>query len=371
MARLRKPAALEPSAVLQQPNQARPRRSSPRKAVREVSYVIPSDDEENVPLRPKLSKHDFTELSSIFQDDTFFTATSNVNLSEIASTPRRQRTLRPIESNSRLLKKFEDESFVSSEKKTGSERRARLEMQGSPEAGEAIDRKRNLMYSRSLARSVAGRSPKKSSSNTDIHGHFNWKELKKAGRQQAKSVKSQNNVREDSLEPEEETSILCGDEADIAQEVEEQQVETSDDVSHTPDEQQVSSDRHDSEDDDVIFPIRRIKGRRPQRCVESSSESELEEELSAEGRDNIQPEKGPERKEWNPEEPKPLSSMRPPHWKEHGAILNWVPEVIDLTRSPQSSDSCVLPGPTRARSSSFAVSRPATSSSDGAQPFLT
>jgi len=110
MARLRKPSPLEAPISLPQPNDTRPRRSSPRKAVRDVGYIISSDsDEENAPLRPKASKRDQGGATSIFQDDTFYTSRSHANLSQIAPpslapsslalTPRRQRILRPVESN--------------------------------------------------------------------------------------------------------------------------------------------------------------------------------------------------------------------------------------------------------------------------------
>lgn len=128
MARLRKPSPLDSSILLQQPNQGRPTRSSPRKAVRDVSYIISSDeDEENIPLRPKPSKRDLGDASSIFQDDTFYTSKSCASPSNLTLTPRKQRILRPVESNSRLLRKLSDESLASPEKRPASERRARRE----------------------------------------------------------------------------------------------------------------------------------------------------------------------------------------------------------------------------------------------------
>ena len=347
MARLRKPSPLESSMFLQQPDQTRPRRSSPRKAVREVSYIISSDeDEDSVPLRPKPSKRDLGDPSSIFQEDSFYTSRSHANTSTLTLTPRKQRILRPVESNSRLLRKLSDESLPSPEKRPGSEGRARRERIGTHEADTDIGRKRNPMYAKILARSVAGRELKKVNSRIDVLDDTELWSPKNARKEKRNMAVE---VQEIEAEPEE-TSILCGDEADVAQEVEEQQVETKDI-------EEPISEEEDEEDDDVVVPVR-SRQKRPQRHIEPDSESEYEEEAAAE-------------EEQEQEEPQPLVSMRPPHRKGHSSISNWAQEVIDLTDSPKSPDSFVLPESTRARSSSFAASRPATSSSEGVQPFLT
>lgn len=117
MARLRKASPLEPIVSLQQPDQTRPRRSSPRKAVRDVSYIISSDeDEEKVPLRPKISKRHLFD-PPIFQDDTLYTSRTHDSSSVVALSPRKQRTLRPIESNNQLLEEPIHEGLASPEKK--------------------------------------------------------------------------------------------------------------------------------------------------------------------------------------------------------------------------------------------------------------
>jgi hypothetical protein len=354
MARLRKPSPLEPSVFLQQPTQTRPTRSSPRKAVREVSYIISSDeDEENIPLRPKPSKRDLGDPSSIFQDDSFYTSKSHASPSTLMLTPRKQRILRPVESNSRLLRKLSDESLASPEKRPGSERRARRERNGTHEVDMDIGRKRNLMYAKSLARSVAGRELKKASSRIDVLDDTELRSPRKARRETKEAAVE---VEEVEPEREQETSILCGDEEDVAQEVEEQQVETNEIEQPTSEEQDEEED-----DDDIVLPVR-SRNRRPQRRVDSDSESEYEEAA-------VEDEQEPE--EEQSEEPQPLVSMRSPHRNGHSTISNWAQEVIDLTDSPKAPDSFALPESTRARSSSFAVSRPTTSSSDGVQPFLT
>ncbi|KAF2629976.1 hypothetical protein BU25DRAFT_408568 [Macroventuria anomochaeta] len=354
MARLRKPSPLEPSIFLQQPDQTR--RSSPRKAVREVSYIISSDeDEENVLLRPKPSKRDLGDPSLIFQEDPFYTSKSNASPSTLTLTPRKQRILRPVESNSRLLRKLSDESLASPEKRPRSERRARRERSGTYEVGMDLGRKKNLMYAKSLARSVAGRELKKASSRIDVLDDTELQSPRKI-RQEKKEVAVE--VEEIEAEPEEETSILCGDEEDVAQEVEEQQVETIGTEKSTTEEHE----EEEEDDEDVILPVR-SRQRRPQRRIDSDSESDYVEEAASEEKQKQVDEQ--------PEEPQPLVSMQPHHRKGHSTISNWAKEVIDLTDSPKAPDSFVLPESTRARSSSFAVSRPATSSSDGMQPFLT
>jgi hypothetical protein len=352
MARLRKPSPLEAPISMPQPSDTRPRRSSPRKAVRDVSYIISSDDdEENVPLRPKASKRDLADPPSIFQEDSFYTSRSHASPSTVALTPRRQRILRPVESNSRLLRKLSDESLASPEKKPGSERRARRERCAVEDDEVDVGRKRSLMYAKSLARSVAGRELKKASSRIDVLGDPELS-LTSRNRQRKKQVAVE--IQEVEAEPEE-TSILCEDEDDVAQEVE-QQIGTIDI------QEPMSEEQEDEEDDDIVVPVR-SRQRRPQRLVESDSESEYAEAKSEEQL---------EQEQQQPEHPQPLVSMRPPHKKGHSTISSWAQEVIDLTDSPpKAPESFVLPETTRARSSSFAVSRPATSSSDGAQPFLT
>ncbi|KAF9701177.1 hypothetical protein EKO04_000761 [Ascochyta lentis] len=352
MARLRKASPLESINFLQQPNQARPIRSSPRKAVREVSYLVSSDEDEgNIPLRPKPSKRDISDLSSIFQDDTFYTSKSHASPSISTMTPRKQRVLRPVESNSRLLRKLSDESLASPEKRPGSERRARKERISTSEVDTDIGRKRNLMYAKSLARSVAGRELRKASSKIDVLDEAGMQSSTKTRKEEQSAVV---HIEVDS-EPEEETSILCGDEEDMAQEEEQQRVETYNLEDPTVEE-------HDSDDEDIVLPVR-SRQRRPQRRIESDSESEFEGKAVAEVEQ--------EQPDVEMGEPEPLISMRPPHRKGHSTISNWAQEVIDLTDSPKAPDSFILPESTRARSSSFAVSRPATSSSDCLQPFLT
>jgi hypothetical protein len=354
MARLRKASPLEPSIFIQ-PNESRPTRSSPRKAVREVSYIISSDeDEENTFFVPKVSKRDMRDASSTFQEDSFFTTKTSASPSAMNLTPRKQRILRPVESNSRLLRKMSDESLASPEKRCERRERARRERSGTQDRDMELGRTRNLMYAKTLARSVVGRELKKASSRIDVLDDTEVRSPKKT-REEKKDVdmELEKDVDMDlDTEPEEETSILCGDAEDMAQEVEQQQVETNDIEEPAVTEENEEED----EDEDVVMPVR-WRQRRPQRRIDSESESEYEEEGAAEEEDL--------------DEPQPLLSMRPPHRKGDSTISNWAQEVIDLTESPKCQDSFVLPELTRARTSSFAASRPATSASDDPMAILT
>lgn len=355
MARLRKASPLEPSIFFQQQDQPRPRRSSPRKAVREVSYIISSDeDEENIPLRPKPSKRDLGEPSFIVQEDSFHTSKSHASPTVLPLTPRRQRILRPVESNSRLLSKLSDESLASPEKRLGSERRARQERGATNRSNADIARTRNFMYAKSLVRSVAGRELRKASSKVEVFGEAE-EDCRKA--KDDKTVTME--IQEIEAESEEETGLLCGNEVDVAHEAGEQQIETKRIEEATSEE---DNEPPEDEDDDIILPVR-SRQRRAQRCIESDSGSEYK------GSEAVGEQHRAE--DAQVEEPQLLVSMRPPHRKGHSTISNWAQEVIDLTDSPQAPESFVLPESTRARSSSFAISRPATSSSEGAHPFLT
>lgn len=367
MARLRKASPLEPIVSLQQPDQTRPRRSSPRKAVRDVSYIISSDeDEEKVPLRPKISKRHLFD-PPIFQDDTLYTSRTHDSSSVVALSPRKQRTLRPIESNNQLLEEPIHEGLASPEKKYGSEKRRR-ERSGTYERDVDVGRKRNLMYARSLARSLGGKQLKKASSKIDVLGEVNLRSPTKADKD---DERPDIEMQEVNSEPEDETSILCGDDAGITEEKDEQQTEMDDSTDHESDEHQPSSEDQvvDSDDeDDVVVPVR-SQQRRPQRRIESDSESEYEEEEPAEVTQGEKRQQ--EQEEESLEEPQPLVSMRPPHRKGHSTISNWAQEVIDLTDEPELPNTYVLPEAARVRSSSFAMSRPGTSASNDVQPFLT
>ncbi|KAJ8114430.1 hypothetical protein OPT61_g3695 [Boeremia exigua] len=352
MARLRKAAPVDPSAVLYRPGQVQQRRSSPRKAVREISYIDLSDeDEENSPLKPKPLRREISALS-ILQEDSFYTARSHASPGALQATPRKQRTLRPVESNSRLLRKLSDESLASPEKKCGSGRRTMQERDRKHEASMEIGRKQKLMYAKSLARSVAARDLRKINLKIDV-----LDDVEPASARQG-IVETPTAVQEDDTESDEETSILCGDEADVAQEIGEHQVEIDHAERATHQEHRGEDDDEEDEEDDIVLPVR-SRHRQPRRPIDFDSESESESEEQ-------------QRESDQKKKPQVPVSIPPPRRKNYSATPNCAQEIVDLTDSQQAIDSFVISEPTRARSSSFAISRPATSSSnDDAQPILT
>lgn len=287
-------------------------------------------------LVPKSSKRDLRNITSAPKE-----ADSILTL-----TPRKQRILRPVESNSRLLRKLSNESLASPEKRQR-ERRVR-----SGTTDTDVDKKTRLMYAKTLAKSVVKKQA--SRAKIDVLGQVELRlpERKKNIEEEGDEVVAEEDV---------ETSLWCGDEEATSQDKEESPVvEISDD-----------------DDEDPVVDVRRRRQRPQTRVVESESEYEDEavapapttRKMSAAsiGQDG--------RKKEVPEpEPQPLTSMRPPHRKGHSTISNWAQEVIDLTNSPEAPSSFMappLPPPTRIRTASFASSRPQTSSSNGGQAMLT
>ncbi|KAH7394158.1 SprT-like family-domain-containing protein [Phaeosphaeria sp. MPI-PUGE-AT-0046c] len=337
MARLRKPSPDEP--IFRPSTTTRATRSSPRKPARSVQYTE-SSDEENVVLVPKRSTLDLRNDSlSQDADDSFFTSRS---IMSTGLTPRKQRILRPMESNSRLLRKISDESLASPEKR----RRERRERTRATE--DHIGTKSRQLYAKTLARSVT----KKTASNTKTDAvadaelrDIPWKSVEEEDTQM-------NEVQEDV-----ETSLWCGDEKKDQEDEE------------TTSEVEVS----DEEDDDPVVHTRQRKQGLPARRIISDSDSDDSSETPpSEFAHSSGGHSGPETlpqvipKGPAPENLQPLTSMRPPHRKGHSTISSWAQEVIDLTDSPEPTTSFApptLPEPTRMRSASFASSRPETSSS--------
>ncbi|KAH3962078.1 hypothetical protein HBI56_203940 [Parastagonospora nodorum] len=343
MARLRKPSPNE-AAILMPPSETRATRSSPRKATRSVEYSMLSN-EENTVLVPKQSRRElrYATASSQNVEDSCLVPKSAVVLD--ALTPRKQRILRPVESNSRLLRKLSDESLASPEKK----QRHRVRS-GTTDID--IGKKTSLLYAKTLAKSVIRKQASRARIEVVEEPGF------------ALPVRSnekervEEEVPEVETEEEAETSLLCGEE----------EQETSQEQEEVPI-VEISED----EDDDPVVHVRQRRQQQQRRRVDSDSDEESEDSLP-------QPEvrkpfaKVHTEHEVAAEESQPLTSMRPPHRKGHSTISNWAQEVIDLTDSPEppaSFPAPPLPPPSRMRSASFASSRPQTSSSQGGLAVLT
>jgi predicted SprT family Zn-dependent metalloprotease len=347
MARLRKPSPDEP-ATFMSASTTKATRSSPRKPMRPLQYAA-SSDEENTGSLLKIASRGLrnTNLSSQDAEESFlipktFTASD-------ALTPRKQRILRTVESNSRLLRKLSDESLASPEKK----RRERRVRSGTTDTD--VGKKTNLLYAKTLAKSMVKK--KESRSKIDVLGKGELREPVERP--------SREDTRNEVLEVEEEqreaqTSLWCGDEEkdphakrDIAV------AETSD------------------EEEDPVISVRQRRQWAQTRRAQSPSDDESEESIPEDvickrNSDYVDP-KCTQQKSIT-KETQPLTSMRPPHKKGHSTISNWAQEVIDLTSSPDPPTMLVLPPlppPTRIRTASFASSRPQTSSSNGGHAILT
>ncbi|KAJ4365887.1 hypothetical protein N0V83_008509 [Neocucurbitaria cava] len=305
-------------------------------------------------LVPKSSRRNLRLINTSYQDS------ENSFLSKTfpavdALTPRKQRILRPVESNSRLLRKLSDESLASPEKNQR-ERRVR-----SGTTDTDVGKRGRLMYAKSLAKSVVNKQARKG--RIDVVGEAEAQEA--ARRPRSKGSEKPEEVQEIEVDEEVETSLWCGDDDDAVQEPEEAQVE-------------IINDKEDDEDDDD--PVVDVRNRRRQprsRHIVSDSDDDESEASEQEVRNNNrQPSfKLPERKAKEvpeEEEAQPLMSMRPPHRKGHSTISNWAQEVIDLTSSPRAPALDDFPPPTLVRTTSFAASsRPTSSASNGALAILT
>ncbi|KAI4608657.1 hypothetical protein J4E89_003863 [Alternaria sp. Ai002NY15] len=340
MARLRKPSPNEPS-IFMPPSETRASRSSPRKAT--LRYASSQEDDSSI-LVPKRSRRTAPDIS-ISQDEEQSFRIPSIATPKDTISPRKQRVLRPVESNSRLLRKLSDESLASPEKKQR-ERRVR-----SGTTDTDVGNRNGLMYAKSLARSVVNKRNKKGKIN--VVGEVEAQEAAQRSRSR-EHESTEEAVAQDDEDAEAETSLWCGDEeAETQEEVAEPVIEISED---------------DEEDEPVVKSGTNQRQPRARRVVSDSEEDESE--LSA-----PQPTKQPPQPIFKIPELKPptdLTSMRPPHRKGHSTISNWAQEVVDLTDSPEAPESFVLPERTHARSSSFAASsRPTSSASNGPLAILT
>lgn len=343
MARLRKPSPNEPTIPMP-PKESNATRTYPRRTARSLRYTEISsddDDDENSVLVPKTSRRDLRNP-----------ATKVADASSLGLTPRKQRVLRPVESNSRLLRKLSDESLASPEKRQR-ERRVR-----SGTTDTDVDKKTRLMYARTLAKSVS----KKQASRMNI------------------SVIAQDDRPEGIVLPSrtKRTSSEEGVDDQAQDEVEASTISGDDNVS--VDKSPISTEQSSGEDEDdaPIIPTRQ-RQRRPQtRCVNSDSDSDEkghEEEVYTSPLDqNADHPSCGSGKEVNSANGSGPGSLELPRSKGHSTINKWAKEVIDLTDSPKppsSIDTPTVTEPSRTRTASFASSRPSTSSSSDVFAILT
>jgi predicted SprT family Zn-dependent metalloprotease len=341
MARLRKPSPNEPTTFAP-PSATNATRTSPRKATRSQCYATSSDSEGDAVLVPKTTKRESRNAKPLSQDAPDVFAIPRTATASDALTPRKQRILRPVESNSRLLRKLSNETLATSEK------RQRERRVGSGTTDVDVGKKTNLMYARTLAKSVVKKQARRA--KIDVVGET---ELREPVRQRWREKEATgDNIPEVEAEEEAETSLLCGEEEDLSQE---------EDIAQ-------ESSESDEDEDPVVLGRQRQRQPQPRRLESESEDEESDHSVQL----PIPRQASTSIAQQRTEEP-PLTSMRPPHKKGHSTNSDWAQEVIDLTSSPEAPSSFVAPAlqlPSRVRSASFASSRPQTSSSNGGLAVL-
>ena len=346
MARLRKPSPNEPT-IFMTPSETRTSRSSSRKAT--LRYASSQEDDTSI-LVPKTSRR-IARDTSISQETEHSFRIPKAATPRDALTPRKQRVLRPVESNSRLLRKLSDESLASPEKKQR-ERRVR-----SGTTDTDVGKRNGLLYAKSLARSVVNKQAQKGKIN--VVGEQEAQEA--AQRSRNREQEGREETLKDETEEEEETSLWCGDEEAATQD------EAAEPVADISEE--------DEDDEPVVKSRKNQRQPRARRIVSDSEEDESELSAPEPLKQSQQPMfKIPDLKpvKMFPQPSADLNSMRPPNTNGHSSMSNWAQEVVDLTDSPEAPASSALPERTHVRSSSFAASsRPTSSASNAPLPILT
>ncbi|KAF2788019.1 hypothetical protein K505DRAFT_379192 [Melanomma pulvis-pyrius CBS 109.77] len=342
MARLRKPSTIEAVPVLMPPptTSKTPARTSPRKANTNA-------------LRETPSKRNLRYTSD--QDDEISILIPKMPAGGAGTPKQRIRVLRPVASNSRLLRRLSDESIRSPEKRKPRERDSwREEVKGS-------------RYSKDLAKIVGRRGVK----SGRIEGKIEMEkevdaDMTRMTLEETKEVDIEETLAEDEALDQ---SLWCGDVEEGA--VKKAAVDAEDEQGvEASRETQIASPVEKDEEDEDEDPVVDVRNRRRQvqaRIIESDTEEEDEDAVvTAMSRSRqVQLQTKPV---------EPLTSLRPPFRKGHSAISNWTQEVIDLTDSPEPQASFVLPALPQPRARSIipcaASSRPTSSASNDMNAIL-
>jgi len=279
MARLREPSAIDqPLFIKPVASSTKSTRTSPRKAV---------------PESPTTRKLRYSSSQS--PDDSLLVPKIPVG----ESPARKQRVLRPVASNSRLLGNFGDDSFNATPDRK--ERRALREESG---------RKPNYSYSKTIARSLAKRPGTGKSGKLDVLG-------------EQETVMDITDV---------EKSLICGEEED----------------STDKDKENMGPNVEDSGvDEDDEEPVVHTRNRRWQprtRRIPSDSEDDevMQKPMRDYGGQGLN--RNSQRQVRSIEMPPPLVSTRSPFRKGHSTTSTWAQGMVDIADSPTSED-LDLPGP--------------------------
>lgn len=313
MARLRKPISPENSFTELPSSAQRACRSSPRKTV-----------PESTPARQL--RYTWQEKT----EDSFLVPKIPASLA-LNDSPKKQRVLRPVASNSRLLRKLSNESLATPDRK---------------ERLRPAKSNTGLSYARSLARTVA-------KSKGDL-GRF--QQEKKIEHQFEETVLDENEDLDESL--------WCGDEEDDTREKEQEEEEVAvSEVEQDIENEGEKVDEDEDEDDDDIVDVRNRRTQTRRRIVESDSESESEDEdIPTTKVRNMRLENPDSESESDSEQADELPTKNSAPQNTNNSISNWAQDVVDLTSSPDAPSSFAVPSQTRMRTSSFAsVTRPTSS----------
>ena len=310
------------------PSAAKPVRSSPRKA-----------NTSNLAIRETPSKRELRYTSSIEEDEeNSLILVPKLPAGSTGTPKQRIRALRPVASNSRLLRRLSDESIRSPEKKSVKGRRR--------EEGSGM----GLKYSKDLVRLVGRRSVKIGESLVMEKEADTVLETTELGGQNVE-VESEEALAEDVGA---DHSLWCGDEEEAGVEDKENQ-----EVIQKPEELTVESEDED-DDDPVVARSRRKQAQR--RIVDSDTEDEDEEPIAIIKSSSQQVPLRAQSKAIGLE-PGPLVSSKPSFQKGNSSISNWAQDVIDLTDSPEPPASFALPELPASRSQPIPSSRPTSSGS--------
>ncbi|KAF2121928.1 SprT-like family-domain-containing protein, partial [Lophiotrema nucula] len=250
------------------------------------------------------SKRELRYTSSQDNEESFL-----VPKAPASETPKKQRVLRPVASNSKLLRKLSDESLASPERKA--RRSDKSDILG-------------FSYSKSLARTLAKRGS----------------HVKRIG--EKLDLEVEETVLGENDEPDQ--SIWCGDEETPA----------------TRKEQKIQILEDEEEDDED--PVVDVRSRRRQLQMQS-----VEVKIVADLLPDMEQLREEKAKLEMP--PPALNSMKLPFRKGHSTISNCAQDAVDLTSSPDPPASFVIQD--RARSASLThSSRPTSSSSFDAEAIM-
>ncbi|KAF2704241.1 hypothetical protein K504DRAFT_538229 [Pleomassaria siparia CBS 279.74] len=361
MARLRKPSTLDAPILMPPPTTSKPARTSPRKTSTKSLLDTPS-------------KRNLRYSSTTAQDEEdSVILVPKIPAGGAPGTPKqRLRVLRPVKSNSRLLRRLSDESMWSTDKDK-KQRSQRKKTEGSG---------LGLKYSKDLARMVGRRGM---NSGVDERTEMDLEvddEMEALGLELEKvdvDVEVEVDIEETLAEDEELDQSLecCDDEEDEASTETTPVLESVEIDEEEASEYQVAlmpevDDDDDDEDEDPVVNTRRKRRPVRSRVVQSDSESEKGDSVYIV---KSQSQQIPLQSEHTivEQEPAVLVSTRPPFRKGHSTISNWAQEVIDLTNSPEPPASFAIPTlpPPRSRpAKSTTSSRPTSSASFDADAHL-